>query len=69
MKGDWLTPQQVADELDMSRQWVRSQILAGTLRAEIILTGKKKFYRVRPAWVAEFRRRHFIDTQDLPRRR
>jgi excisionase family DNA binding protein len=55
MKSDeWLSTQRIADELGVTSEWVRRQILAGRLQARRFDTGDRSFYRIRRADLETF---------------
>jgi excisionase family DNA binding protein len=52
----WLTIADVAERTGVSTWQVRQWIAKGQLRARNLGSGKRKWYKVHPDWLAEFER-------------
>lgn len=49
----WLTTEEAATEVGMTSEWVRKQIAAGRLDAQVWATGRRRTFRVpRDSWDA-----------------
>lgn len=62
---EWLSTADIARELGMSAEWVRTQCRAGRLRCVIYRTGQRSTIRVKRRWLAAFIAR-YRDEGDRP---
>ncbi len=58
MRGRWLSPREVADDLGHSERWVLDQLIEGKLRAQVIAANERRSYRVQRSDLDTYLARH-----------
>ena len=58
MRGQWLSPKDVADQLGYSERWVLELIVEGKLRAQVMVANERRSYRVARSDLEAFLTKH-----------